>query len=523
MALYDWTYTNFHDLNLRWIIKKVKENEDYIKTLPEEIRKIILELFNEGLIDADAGTGLRSSQPTRECLMRVDGLRNISGDSNYVTLQGGCYDSKRNCYVLAFTDNVSDNALLVQLDSTFNVTNVSLPLSLGHANDLTYNKDNDRIYVATGNTGTYAGKVVVIDPTTLTYVSDFALATMPEVWFLSYDEDNKLYYADGYGALNVYDSSFNLTKSISRTYTYKGEGTLIQQCSFVYKGNYILVSLSTLHTDFDTVYFSYINDAGVIDTFAKYAPFDAKDELENICVIDGALIGFHGQQQFRISRYDITGKYYIPLKLADSFLASERIAPSGDLDNFLIAGVYNVPSATIAQTLSNIPEAIGGTLFVEPQTETFIRQRYITTGGVEYIRYYNSSDQQFRAWQLQLYTQNNTYMGLNSKIIMLRNGTTYDFSIPKGCFKLFISKVTYNVPSGSNYAEYLVSSPSGSGSSNVYMFTLQSDAMVTSLTNNGSDSTATKLRIVMADNSAYNIIAQSVTDTITKTENATVI
>ena len=485
-------------------------------TLKDETARNSIQSLTSDIKNILMGNG----QPERDCIARIEGLANISGDASYVTLQGGCFDKTRNYFVLAFTDSSNVNAILVQLDTDLNIVSTSLPLPLGHANDLTYNQEDDRIFVAVGNTGVYSGKVVVVNASTLTFDYAVTLPAMSEVWFISYDEDNKLYYADGYGALNVYDTSFNLVKTITRTYSYIGDGSLIQQCSFVYEGKYVLVSLSSLNTDFETVYFSAIDETGV-HTFAKYAPFDAKDELENICVVDGLLYGFHGQSQFRVSRYDIEGKYYMPLELDNAFYASHRIAPGDDLNDYLIQGLYNIPSRAIAGQVSNVPEAIGGTLFVEPQTETFLRQRYITTGGVEYIRIYNSTDQQFRAWRLQLYTTNNTYMGINSKIIMLRNGTTYDFSIPKGCYKLFISKVTYNVPSGSNYAEYMVSSPSGTGSSSVYMFTLHSDAMVTSLTNNGSDSTATKLRIVMADNSAYNIIAQSVADTVTKSENAT--
>ena len=115
------------------------------------------------------------SQPDRN-LLKVDiNFNNYPNDPTFVYLQGGCYNNLTDTFILAFVDTSSVNGVLVELDSSFNVIRRSVSLPLGHANDLTFNPNTNKIYVATGNTGAYAGKVIEIDAGTLTFSSAITL------------------------------------------------------------------------------------------------------------------------------------------------------------------------------------------------------------------------------------------------------------------------------------------------------------------------------------------------------------
>ena len=336
---------------------------------------------------------------TRKCIFARLGFDSLtSNSSTFTVLQGGTYDSKREYFVLAFTDSNSENAILVRLDSTFSVVDMSSSLPLGHANDLTYNEKTDCYYIATGDTGTNSGKIVSVSASSLTVEESIALSGINYVWFLSYDSDNDKYYADGSGALKVYDSGFNVIKTINRTYEYNGRGTLTYQSSFVYKGIYILVAFSSYNENYEGTYFCAVANSGKTDVVGQFTPFDAKDEIESVCLVDGVAYGFHGQTFFRISKYDFENNVFDEPQADNAFYSSLRIESDADANDYIIGGAYNIPSSGIAESVGNLPEPVGGNLYVEPQTQFFVRQRYITTTNNEYIRIFNVNNRTWSKW-----------------------------------------------------------------------------------------------------------------------------
>ncbi len=457
------------------------------------------------------------SQPDRN-LLKVDiNFNNYPNDPTFVYLQGGCYNNLTDTFILAFVDTSSVNGVLVELDSSFNVIRRSVSLPLGHANDLTFNPNTNKIYVATGNTGAYAGKVVEIDAGTLTFSSAITLDSTPFVWFISYDELNDRYFADGSGSLCIYDSDFNLIKMIPRVYDFIGTGELIYQSSLVYEGSYILICFSqNLSTNRNFVYLATI-DENALTVFAKYPTFDTADEIENICIKNGVGYGFHGQQYFRISIYDFGRSKFIEPEHDDVLHSSIRIPNNSDLNDYMINGIYNVPAGASAQTIANVPQAIGGNLIVEPQTQFFTRQRYITTAGNEYVRIFNATDKTWTTWQNQLYAIQPDFNGVASKVWRLRNNTTYNISIPKGNFKLLIGAVNSDAFNNANdYAEYLVCSPV-TGTS-VFIIPLKTSTYVTNVVNAGSDTSATNLTITCSNTTARNVLAVKMQDARTVIE-----
>lgn len=49
MPFENFPYTNFHDLNLNWVIARVKEMYEYVQNIGDTIDTKVVELFNEAL------------------------------------------------------------------------------------------------------------------------------------------------------------------------------------------------------------------------------------------------------------------------------------------------------------------------------------------------------------------------------------------------------------------------------------------------------------------------------------------
>lgn len=49
MPFENFPYTNFHDLNLNWLLARVKEMYEYVKNIGDVIDTKVVELFNEAL------------------------------------------------------------------------------------------------------------------------------------------------------------------------------------------------------------------------------------------------------------------------------------------------------------------------------------------------------------------------------------------------------------------------------------------------------------------------------------------
>ncbi len=49
MPFENFPYTNFHELNLNWVLSKVKEMYEYVQNIGDVIDTKVVELFNEAL------------------------------------------------------------------------------------------------------------------------------------------------------------------------------------------------------------------------------------------------------------------------------------------------------------------------------------------------------------------------------------------------------------------------------------------------------------------------------------------
>ncbi len=73
MPFENFPYTNFHDLNLNWILGKVKEMSDYVKNIGETIDSLVVQLFNQAMSEGKITGRLTETYnaQTRELVLSV--------------------------------------------------------------------------------------------------------------------------------------------------------------------------------------------------------------------------------------------------------------------------------------------------------------------------------------------------------------------------------------------------------------------------------------------------------------------
>ena len=146
-------------------------------------------------------------------------------------MQGACTDGEYIYYVY-YTTNVIKKYNI----KTGEVTSKSYTSGLyGHANDITYNPNTNRIYLTVMDDGAH---IAVIDPTTLEQIEQFVLygegGEVQPCHGIAYDRINNRYIVANattipgtYGQrYSMFDSSFNYIKTIEtpspETYTIQG-------------------------------------------------------------------------------------------------------------------------------------------------------------------------------------------------------------------------------------------------------------------------------------------------------------
>lgn len=290
---------------------------------------------------------------------RVTMLRNtICGDANHY-LQGGTYVSSTRHFVIAFapiSGSGATSTILVELDTDFTtvIKRVS-SANYGHANDLTYNPNTDKIYVSSTGQASgsmYERKVLVVNASTLTIESGIAFTNL--VSAISYDSINNVYYTvesvDDTRKVFKYDANFNLLENI-------GDAFLIDpvrqvgQCSVCYNGRFYYVTVSNYRNH--TVWINtFGSDAKIwqIDNFAYYEP-------EIVLEYSGSLymLSIKSNTYIYIDRigtdrtiYDRTEEYY---------LRGTLLITGANLNDVMNTGRYYMTEAS-ASTIVNGPYTI---------------------------------------------------------------------------------------------------------------------------------------------------------------------
>lgn len=159
----------------------------------------------------------------KNILQRPDYLKTLADTAENCSLQGAAYNSTRNTYLIAILEDSGIVTHLVEISMGDGITVVKRESFgdhiLGHANDITYNPNTDLYYVCTLAEGNVNNEAVAIDADTLEIVDTIQLYPNTTIqqegsMCIAYDEINDRYFSMSQYAIYVYDSEFNIIKTI---------------------------------------------------------------------------------------------------------------------------------------------------------------------------------------------------------------------------------------------------------------------------------------------------------------------
>ena len=446
-------YTNFHEMNLDMLIKIVDELQkewkdftvDWSKDVAEQVDKwleehpeatttvldgsistvkladnaVTFDKVSNDLLDGiyenlkidDINSVeirkklLKNSSYGREFISRKPLGYYTNYDNNYVWLQSAEYVDSTNHIILGFTSSDYTLGMLVEIGTDFEtVYNRVSGLSLGHLNDMAYNPNTNKLYIATMDTGSYADKIAVVSAASL--VIETSIDIGKTVYQISYDRDNDLFYI-GTNTNDIYDADFNLIKSnplvTASAYLNK---PITGQGSCAYNGNFMILSQDS--------YFAYIAtydyNNGNIEKVQEYRNSTFIDEAEALLNVPNVGI------------FIISGQRYVSvdmLKIKESssdsdmfniFSNGEQLPYGCDLDDYVQPGRYFSVNAGYSATISNVPAPCqnrGFSLYVLNQAYDWLAQ-FIVGSSVKKIMLFRTKEgtNNWGAWQYMIpYTE----------------------------------------------------------------------------------------------------------------------
>lgn len=333
-------------------------------------------------------------------------LRELSGDTIHTILQGGCYIPSRDHFVTAIVNAEFDSAIVVEFGRDYETVYKRVKMDIGHANDMTYNPDTNKIYVATGSTGANKGYIAVLNGDTLQLEGTLPLRDNRSKWLISYDEIGEIYYVLDNYYLSVYDKEWNLLKSFTNDFkeNYMGNAEMNAQASFCYNGEFIGLYFSRQMVEGSQrvtgIYLQLINaETGEVDSVARYVPRGNADEPEFVAMIDDVGYMFGGQTYFSVSTL-----YMDQTKIYDTdtdIMGTAMLLPkNADLDDYQMPGTYYSPNTAYTKGMRNVPVTTGFTLYVLPVCGNVIMHKLIGTAGEIYKRVLSSSTNKFLSWEM---------------------------------------------------------------------------------------------------------------------------
>lgn len=214
--------------------------------------------------------------------------KNIEKDAKLTdsaTTQGACTDGK---YAYFAVNNNGKTTILKYNASTWNLKKKSATLSIGHANDMTYNKDTDKIIVA--NHAPDYKTLTFLDPDTLKITGTKKIKY--KIYSIAYNDKKNQYVVGLAGTYNfaILNSKFKLVKKV------KGYNSGYLRQGIDCDNKYIYCAQSSTKDNLIVVY----NWAGKkVDTITV----DKNMEIENIFHINNAFfitLHYYGNYVYRI-------------------------------------------------------------------------------------------------------------------------------------------------------------------------------------------------------------------------------
>lgn len=258
--------------------------------------------------------------PTDKILSAIENIELLDsvslGDEGY---QGFCYNSSRTQFICAGkkTDD-SEQTLYVLNPDDFSVIKSRKYTELAHANTLTYNPDDHKIYCLYDSNA-----IAVINDETLDIERTFK--QNDGLTGLAYDPVTKLYAGFGYwgnndnGYFYIYDASFELLRKIK----YDTQRTTNGLCMH----NGIIIAL----------YIGEIQEFSCLTGLRKVLKYDDKVELEDVCIKDNTLF-------FNSNRMGACTFFSLSASSSAEYILYKNRETLHDIDfnNLKIDGTYKV-------------------------------------------------------------------------------------------------------------------------------------------------------------------------------------
>lgn len=225
MGLFEhFPYTNFHELNLDWILRTLRkmdgrldQMEAYLNDLkiPEAVKAQLQEWLQDGTLDDIINEGLLQELNDKiDTAISATGLQMMTTAPNYIgdylalsdryfpsaALKHGdrayLFDAVKETYGIA---NATDQGRVLIYSISANNREREVPIQCGHCNSVAYDANLDRFYIAP--VFSYAGGQRVGVSYLITYTPDFSSAgqiNIPsQAMSVSFDNaDGALYYFD---------------------------------------------------------------------------------------------------------------------------------------------------------------------------------------------------------------------------------------------------------------------------------------------------------------------------------------
>lgn len=374
-------------------------------------------------------------------------IPSLTGASDVYGVQCITFDTYRDRLVIGFKNyNDRYDSALVALDvSSMSVVARTTGLSLGHCNDIAYNPDTDKLYVASfvgeGSPDQSYKRISVVNANNLTI--DSTINTDFIVTNISYDETNKLYYVGDYVTLHVYDANwdeitsweYGKYSSFGEIIGIKDDEVLDGQGSFVVDGRfYYIMWHRSANRAGDGAYPTFGNyivsydpsNNHNIDGYLYIEPVDDLDEVEGV-VVNGTQAFMVGNRSgvyspclmtFRQCIYadhaivPVSGSIsWISEKIKTnvySFTDYVEMSTNDDLNDYVAVGNYSCGSASKANTLSHCPASTAFVMRVYSSNGTwrpessyrYAIQEIIDIGGKKYRRQfrYENGTYSYGSW-----------------------------------------------------------------------------------------------------------------------------
>lgn len=278
-------------------------------------------LFADSVVNVtDLGTyiNIKPVYPPTDKMLAIENMELLDsvslGDEGY---QGFCYNSSLDQFVCAGkkTDD-SQQTLYILNPNDFSVIKSRKYTELAHANTLTYNPDNHKIYCLYDS-----NMIAVINEETLDIERTFR--QNDGLTGLAYDPVTKLYVGFGYWGNNdncyfyIYNTNFELLRKIK----YDTQRTTNGLC--MYNGTIIALFIGEIH------------EFSILGGLRKVLKYDDKIELEDVCMKDKTLF-FNSNRIGTCTFFSLSG-----CLSAERILYKNRETLTNiDLNNLLIDGVY---------------------------------------------------------------------------------------------------------------------------------------------------------------------------------------